>query len=202
MKKLLLTLAVMIAFAACASAQVPSKPFNVYAGGGLTFPTGPEGFNDLHKLGYNLGGGIGFNAMPMIQLIGKVEFHSISKDWDFFPEYSDVISGGKFQIWMYGIDARLAPKLPAVPIKPFALAGIGFARLSQTDIVTPLETAELETLGIFAYEPETKFYFNIGGGVDFQPFPMLTMFLQARYVSIKQDDENLVMIPVTLGVKF
>lgn len=191
MKKVLLTLGLLLLCAAFASAQV-SKPFSAYVGGGLSLPQGDYG--DYYKTGYHAMGSIGFGLMPMIQGIGKVEYHSI-------PVNSDLITND-ISVIMYGLDAKLTPSLPAAPIKPFGMAGIGLATM-KTDIAL-----DLSGLGT-GYAPvdvgtaqTTEFYYELGAGVEMKATTSLNLFVMARYVTVTNSLENFKYIPVTVGLKF
>jgi opacity protein-like surface antigen len=193
---ILLTAVLMLSFSV--SAQTPSKPFSVYANGGLTMVSSPEEFKDFHKLGFNFGAGIGFKAVPMIELVLKGEYHPISKDWEFVDDL-DGISGGKVKIITFGVDARISSPSLILPIKPFGFAGFGLAKLKQDAIVIdPL--VDLGNIIIPEYENQNKTYFNIGGGIEFGTG--IKMFLQAKYMYIKTDGEDLKFIPVSFGIKF
>ena len=191
MKKVLITLGLLLLCAAFASAQV-SKPFSAYIGGGLSIPQGD--YSDLYKTGYHGMGSVGFGFMPMLQGIGKVEYHSI-------PVNSDLLSND-ISVVMYGLDAKLAPSLPAAPIKPFGLAGIGLATM-KTDI-----TLDLSELGT-GFAPvdvgtaqTTEFYYEFGAGLEMKATPNLNFFVMARYVTITNSVANFNYIPVTVGMKF
>ena len=184
----------LMVLATVCHAQVPPKPFDVYFGIGATFGSAPQEFTDMHKEGYHLFGGLGFNMMPMIQIVGKVEYHSFSKDFDeFFPSIDD-LDGGKRRILMFGVDGRIGANVPTAPVSPYLFAGIGFARVSESDLTTAVEIA-------FDQPKDTEFYLNLGGGIDFKFLQVFKPFVQGRYVNIKQDGDNLVMIPITGGLK-
>ena len=186
MKKLILTFAVIILFAGLASAQ-DVKPFNIYAGGGLGSPNGSDMFKDYWKMGYHGYAGLGFNFMPMMQIIGKAEYHMFSVDTDSDGELADVAeAAGDMTTFMFGGDVKLNPKAPFMPIKPFAIAGIGFASSSFSEL----------------NESSTDFYWNIGGGLELGGQGPLKFFAMARYVSISTEGESTTFIPVTLGIKF
>lgn len=194
MKKVLLVGGILILFALCVSAQVPSKPFSIYAGGGLSLPSAPQKFKDGHKTGFHGLAGIGVNAAPFIQMVGKVEYQSFSKDWgELYPGVN--VSGGKRELWMYGADLRFGVNVPAAPIKPFLLGGIGWAYISERDIPSAAGFSYLTP------KNATEFYFNIGGGIELKGGPFFGLFLQGRYINIKAEGDNLVLIPVTLGIK-
>lgn len=193
MKRVVLIIAVLVLGAGLASAQV-SKPFNIYLGGGLGMVQGDIG--EVYKTGYHGMAGIGFNAMPMIQLIGKAEYHAFESD------VMTVIGGldGYQKNIMFGAAAKLSPSLPASPFKPFALAGAGMTSITAPDLVwLNLATSELETI---PSESENKFYFEAGAGFDFGAGTGLSLFAMARYVSVSMEGGSFNYIPVTIGLKF
>jgi hypothetical protein len=196
MRLFLISFIFVILLGSMVSAQVPSKPFTAYLQGGLTTVSSPELFKDLHKLGYHVTGGVGFSAAPMFQVVGKLGYHAMSKDW-IIPE-GETISGGKVKVITYGLDARFSPTTMVTPIKPYAYGGLGFAKISEGDI----ESSFLPIVPLSAVQEQTKFYFNAGAGVEFSAGPVIKMFLEAQYLNIKTDGDNLVMIPLSLGVKF
>lgn len=203
MKKLSLILIVLLfGVVASTSAQVPgvpSKPFNLYLDAGLNSTSAPDAFKDYHKLGYHTEGGIGFKAFPFIQVVGKVGFYTIAKDWNFIQGLSDILDGGNVKIMTFGLDARASIGAPAVPIKPFALVGVGLAKISEDDITTTIGDVSDHYTGGLA--DQTKFYYNIGGGLEFGG-GLFSFFIQARYVSIATEGESIKYIPVSLGIKF
>lgn len=202
MRKILGTFLILLLAVATTNAQGPPKPFNLYAGVGMTFSSGPDEFRDFHKEGYHMFGGVGLNLIPVIQFVGKVEYHSFSKDFDMFlPSVSD-LDGGTRKLLMFGVDARLGVSVPTAPVSPYLLAGIGLARSSEGDFETVLEDLTEEEIDILDYENQTDFYFNIGGGIEFKFLQVLNMFVQGKYVAIKQDGDNLSFIPISVGLKF
>lgn len=198
MKTILIVITAILVFSFSVSAQTPSKPFSIYGYGGLTMVSGPQVFKDYHKLGMNFGAGIGFKAIPVIEIVLKGEYHPISKDWDYINESG--ISGGKIKIWAFGADARISSPSLVLPIKPFGFAGFGWAKLKQDDIsIDPLIDLLPFPTGAFIDE-QTKPYFNVGGGIEFGSG--VKMFLQAKYMYIKTEGDDLKLIPVSFGVKF
>jgi opacity protein-like surface antigen len=197
MKKSLLVLSILMVFALSASAQMPSKPFNLYAGGGLSLPMSPDGFKDGYKTGFHGYIGCGFNVMPTLQLMGKLEYHTLSADWAGYTlalGVDEEADGGTYTPLMFGVDGRWSFGVPAMPARPYVLGGLGFAHLSISDI-------EYEG-GSMSFDSETKFYFNIGGGVDFKITPVSSLFVQARWINIATEGDATAMIPITVGMKF
>jgi opacity protein-like surface antigen len=205
MRKFALTVIVLAIFAISANAQV-SKPFSLYLGGGVTLPNSPDYFKEGYKMGFHGTGGVGLKLIPLIEVVGKVEYHSFSlDDEEFLGEGAeDVdISGGTLTAILYGADARLALNVPGSPMKPFVLAGAGFASLSTSSL-----KIDDEEWGK-PFESKTKFYFNVGAGLEIG-----SLFIQGRYVSISSEEPSeeavklgaekkaIVSIPITLGIKF
>ena len=198
MKKLMAILAILLAFSVSAAAQVPSSPVSFYAGGALSIPSGPDSFKAMYKNGYHGMAGIGFDVSPMFELIGKLEYHTFQVD---FAETMSDFSGGTNKMWMYGADVKMSPSLPALPIKPYALVGVGMASISMTEFSGPTSLS-LSILNSAISESQTKMYWNIGVGAGLMNTPVLSLFVQARYVNVATDGESSQFIPITIGAKF
>lgn len=194
MKKLLITLAITLLLAAGVSAQV-SVPVSVYLGGALSVPATGD-FNDGWKWGYHGWAGVGYKMGAGLRITGKVEYH------DFFFDMMDVVGveGGDTKVWMYGIDGRYKLNIPAIPIKPFVLAGGGVARVSWDEFEGTSLIAS--TLNESIPEPQSKMYFNIGAGLELMALPTFGLFAEARYVSIGTDGERMNFVPMSLGLRF
>jgi len=197
MKKLMMILAILLAFAVGASAQAPS-PFSIYAGGALSIPNSPDGFKDGFKTGYHGMLGLGFKVAPPLQLIGKVELHSFQVNFD---ESMSEYSGGTNKMWMYGADAKFSPSLPALPVHVYGLGGAGFATIKQSEFEGPASLS-LSILNEMVAESQTEMYWNVGAGFELPTGPMMSLFAQARYVQIQTEGESSSFIPITLGFKF
>lgn len=197
MKKFLMALIILVAFSFSASAQVPN-PFSFYAGGLISLPNSPDGFKDAYKNGWHGYGGVGYKMMPNLQVVGKVEYHTFQFDAEGLG--FDGISGGSNNLLMFGVDGRFSIGAPVAPVKPFVIAGGGFANISTSDIESsdPLATSFFDE----AYGDQTKAYFNVGAGIDLKSGPMFGFFAQVRYVSVQTEGEASTFIPITLGVRF
>lgn len=189
--KVLVILILATLLAASVSAQLPI-PIKVYAGGGLGLQDKPTVFNDWYKSGWHMTAGVGYSVMPMVELIGAFEYHSFSSD---FVKSGDAIlslaTGGSIKATMFGLAAKMTPNMPMFPIKPYGLAGIGLAKVTQSDFGWPggTEIGVLDywetTLGV---EDQTKLYYTLGGGVLYSFFPKVSLFAEARYTTIQIDD--------------
>lgn len=200
MKKLLVILAVFVAFAASVSAQAPAPtPFSIYAGGALSLPQS-DAFKASFKNGYHGFLGLGMKVAPMLQVIGKVEYHTFKFNFDNAAGF-DGYTGGTNKMLMYGVDGKLSPSVPASPVKPYFLAGLGFANIKQSEFEGP-SSLSLSILNEVVSESQTKLYFNVGAGADLVANPAFSIFAQARYVSISTDGETAAFVPISLGVRF
>ena len=201
MKKLLLVSAMVVGLAGMSAAQVP-MPFSIYAGGAISLPNAPESFADTYKTGFHAWAGVGFNAAPSFQIIGKMEYQTFGLDESLFSLAQGVssVSGGTWKMLMFGADGRYSLGLPAAPIKPFFLGGVGLARIDVSDFQTsdPLVTSLLNA----ANDPVTKMYWNIGGGVELKAGPAWSLFGQIRYVSVQTEGDASAFIPISVGLKF
>ena len=199
MKKLFTILAILIAFSGTAMAQMPSSPVSLYAGGALSIPSSPDAFSETFKSGFHGMVGVGYSVSPMIEMVGKLEYHSFKFDFD--NAMMEGYSGGSNNVWMYGADAKVTPSLPALPIKPYGLVGVGFATMKQTEFDGPTSLA-LSALNEYLPYSQTEMYWNIGAGFNLATSPAMSLFAQARYVSIQTEGESSSFIPFTVGLKF
>ena len=198
MKKLLMILAILIAFTASVSAQMPSSPVSVYAGGALSIPTAPESCKASFKNGFHGSVGVGFDINPMFEVIGKVEYHTFKFDFD---QALSGYTGGTNKMWLFGGDLKFSPSLPAMPISPYVLGGVGMANIKQSEFEGPTSLA-LSLLNQVISEDQTKLYWNMGAGFGLMTSPAFSLFAQVRYVNIATEGESSAFIPVTVGLKF
>lgn len=194
MKKVFLTLAVVLIFAATGSAQV-STPVSIYAGGALSVPASGD-FNAGWQMGYHGAFGLGYKLAPNFQVVGNLEYHH------FFFDMADFmgLDGGDTKVWMYGVNGRYSLGLPVVPIKPFFIGGAGIAKMTWDEFEGP--TLITATLNAAIPESVNKVYFNFGGGLDLKVIPTLSLFIEARYVSIATDGASTAFVPMTVGLRF
>jgi hypothetical protein len=193
MKKLFMILAITL-LATSVSAQV-SVPVSAYLGGAMSVPASTD-FNSAWKWGYHGWAGVGYKMAAGLQVTGKVEYHN------FFFDMMDYVGveGGNTKVWMYGVDGRYKLNLPAFPIKPFVLAGAGIARVSWDDFEGTSLIAS--TLNATVPDPQSKMYYNFGGGLELMALPTFGLFAEARYVSIGTDGERMNFVPMSLGLRF
>jgi len=201
MKKLLMALAILITFAISASAQVGS-PITVYAGGAFSMPVS-DGWKNTFKNGYHGMVGLGYKLAPNFQVIGKVEYHSFALDFDNSTIGTALagFSGGTNKVLMYGVDGRFSLGIPAAPIKPYLLGGIGMANIKQSELTGP-NTLITSIMNQVITQDQNKLYYSFGAGIDLASIPAFNIFVQARYISIATEGQSSSFIPITLGLRF
>ncbi len=161
-----------------ASAQV-SSPIKIYAGLGLSGPAGPSGFSDNYKKGFHTMVGAGLSVFPKIEAVPKIAYYSFGEDLDEF-------SGGKIKAALFGIDGKVNFSVPTFPIAPYAIAGIGLAKITQGDIQSDLQDlAQGLTL-----EDQTKFYWNAGLGMQWKFMLAVSLFAQVHWTYIKTNEDD------------
>jgi len=184
----------LVGHAPVADAQAPSSPLRIYAGGGLAVPLDPPEFKDSAKTGYQGMLGLGINMGPGLELVGKVQYASFG-----FEAVPTVADGGKFKTFMYGLDARFSVGAPAVQVKPFVFAGLGYASVDRVDI-SPSGINPVTIVPDF-FNQQDEIYYNFGGGFEFAGGPLFKLFIQAQYVSISTDPAAMKFVPVTVGIR-
>lgn len=202
MKKVFLLILVLAFAASSGFAQVPAKPFNIYAGAGLTMPMSPDNLKDGTKLGFHGTAKLGFNTFPKGEFVIGLDYHYLPADLGMFEDEGITdADGGDMSVIMAGGDLKLNLGIPMTGLNPFVHGGIGMAIISFSDLswTQPGVGERLVTT-----DSENKFYFQIGGGLEFNKF-----FVDVRYINILKatyddvgDETSASIIPITVGVKF
>lgn len=194
---ILVITAVLLITGSIASAPLPIK---LYAGAGITKPTSMSDLEDGWKDGFNVMGGIGLGIFPVVDIVGKVEYHEIDLDWDALnlPENIRNIFGNDLRLLMVGIEARYELGIPTSTLKPFIFAGVGMARMTYSSIVNPIMLVGVNEL---ALSNQNKTYINYGAGLSFSMGPLFDIFLQIQQVKVTTENKTSTLFPITLGIK-
>lgn len=163
-------------FAAPAQAQFPHLSIM----GGVSFPKGDAA--QVQDMGYNGGLGLGFSA-PMIPIGIRLE-----AGLHHFPGKDVNVGGTTFtqstNVWSGTVNATYSLPLPS-PVKPYAIAGLGYYGAIMTVDGVPGNTSE------------SKLGYNAGVGVSFSRF-----FAEARYHHMNTENSALTFMPLTFGITF
>ncbi len=107
------------------------------------------------------------------------------------------VDGGRIGILSFGANGKFS--LPGKSVSPYAIAGLGTATLSVSDLNVSYQGAPVGVQT--GMSSQTKFMVNAGAGVDFS-LGTLALFVEAKYTWIFTDNEKSTYFPVTLGVTF
>ena len=174
--------AAIVTVPAAAHAQSPVR-FGLAAG--ATIPQGTLGGGDIGDVldwGYNVSGSI--TGKPMLSPVGirgEVMLHGMegARDID-----------AKLNVFAGVVNAEIGTS--GIGVRPYFIGGIGIYRVDLEDELDPL-------LG--ESDPETKFGFNVGAGLDFG-LAGFSAFAEARYHSIQAEGDAVNIIPVSFGIRF
>ena len=163
------------ALAAPAAAQARGY---VGFGGGLSVPTG--NFADAYKtgwLGQVIAGITGANGMLGGRIDGMYVKHSV-----------DGVSDASRKLLGANGDVVLSLGSTAAKLRPYLLGGIGFFNVKS-------KVGSVEGPG------DTKFAFNLGGGLTVKAGSRMAVFLEGRYISIQTEGSSTGFIPISIGLR-
>ena len=189
----LLALTVLL-LAGTAGAQM--SPIKLYAGLGMGLPQAPAVFDDNFKTGFGAMAGVGLGLIPKLEAVPTLEYYSFDNDIDQFGV-------GKMKIVMFGVNGKLNLGIPTVPMKPYLLAGGGMARFTMGNVTVPQNASDaMKGLAdAVSFEDQTKFFYNIGGGLEWKFLIAVSIFAQGRYVHLATDGDPTRFWALNVGVK-
>jgi hypothetical protein len=183
-----LTICLLLVTPICASDRI-DRPIELYLTTGGAFPTRDL---DVHyNFGLNGSAGLGFRVAPHLRLVTKFEVQSFALDQSAF---FDSVSGAGRTSLMFGLDLRYFRDIAHWPLDPLLVVGGGIAYTSVSQITSGSYTFDSQT--------ETKPYFNLGLGFDFQLSKRLSAFALARYVQVSSGFTKAEFFPINVGVRY
>jgi opacity protein-like surface antigen len=163
--------AAIAAAAPTASAQLSSNPFQIGGAAGIAFPSGD--LSNGASTGYNVTLMVGYK--PMLTPIGvRVEAA--------YNEFGSDVGFAKINVPAF--TGNLVYGLPGVSFSPYIIGGAG------------LYTPNIALNG----GRESKFGFNIGGGIKIPLSSSFETFVEARYNKVSVNNGTFSFIPVTVGI--
>ena len=189
MRIFLLSLLALLCCFGTAWGQGPG--LNLYGGGGVSIPMGD--LKDFWKSGYHGTIGVGLGLIPTLETVARFSTHT-------FPLDDNKYGGVDFTIKEYGIDVRANLSHPGRPLRLYALIGIGMAKYDFSEKMIDDAVADEVTTGLEKLEPETKFFYNIGGGFKVRAMSKISFFLEGRYTKIQVPNGKIDYFPITIGL--
>lgn len=154
--------------------------------------------------------GWGVRAEPYIDFtpMFRGQFGVVHQEWD-GQSYNDGFGAVKFgDLKMTAVYVGFRVRfMPHSPIRPYALADVGFARLSSVD-VTNFHGAGVTTR---YWDSRDTIYGDFGGGAEFHVGPNVAFFVDVRVQGVgkpksadppSSDAEAIWSVPVSAGVNF
>lgn len=177
MKRLMLGLTV-VAFTAVASTAHAQSPVHFGVSAGASMPTGD--FGDAADMGYNVAGLVELSlpAAP-VSFRGELGYNS----WGF---KSSVADGESVSALSGAVNAVYAFPMPAAPVKPYVIGGLGMYHLSTS---------------ISGVSAENKFGFNAGAGLKFN-LGTINALAEVRYTHIATEGSSTSYLPISFGILF
>lgn len=190
MKKLLTTVLVLLTLTLSSAVMAQQNgPIKGVLSAGISNPTGDA--NDLWNMGFHLMGGVGFQVAPMLQFVPKIEFHLMPLDKMGVTD----LSGGTMHVLMFGGDMMVAPEIHNSSLRPLFIFGLGVGTVSASDLKYQGDTW-------VQFQSETKIYYNIGAGLQFETGPRTSMFVAVKFVSVQTEGTAITFAPITIGASF
>jgi opacity protein-like surface antigen len=184
-------------------APVREKNSSLFLSGGASFPSKPKEFTDYWEMGFNVGGGFGFDLTPSLSILALAEYNNLpfNKDQflkDFgFSSYGISLSGGAASILTVtgSLKILLNPSSSASTV--YVLGGIGFFQVSTSDIKVSYQGRTETAQGT----KESAFSAHFGAGVDIPVGAETYIFLQGSYGMGFTKDEGTYYIPLKFGMR-
>jgi opacity protein-like surface antigen len=184
-----LALTALMAFCISASAIAQEKPIQIYVSTGAAFPT--RDFNYKYNYGFNGSVGVGFKATKLFRVVPKVEIQTFSIDQNISL---DTVNGGSYTALMTGVDLRMFIDIPRWTLDPILLVGGGLAYSNVSALTVGPD--------YFESQSETKFYINVGAGLDVRLTPKICGFITGRYIRFLSSSNKTEFFPINVGIRF
>lgn len=180
MKRIVVTLVAtgMLTAALAAPAAAQARGY-VGFGAGVSLPTGDFGEGvKTGWLGQVIAGITGANGM----LGGRIDGMYVRHSFDGTVDGSTTLLGAN-------ADVVLSPGSAGAKLRPYVLGGIGFFN------------GKSKVAGVSS-DGETKFAFNLGGGLTVKAGARMAVFLEARYISVRTEGSSTGFIPISIGLRW
>jgi len=207
MRILTLTFLAIVAITSMAWSQTDKKT-DLYLGGGIAFPAGPEEFTDYWKMGFTAGGGIGFSLTPAASLVLTVGYGAFPLNESEIlrlagvPSYVNTsIDGGTASALDFAGNIKLSLNPTPNTVTPYLVVGAGYFSLSFSDAkisASYMGNSASETL---KFDTESAFSTSFGAGIDIPAGETTSIFVEGRYSIAFTKGENTSYVPLRAGAR-
>lgn len=220
MKSRLAIAMVLASISASAGAQERQK-LEFFAGAGLGLPLAPEGFKDVWKEGYGVGGGASYRFNSRISILGRVDYDRFAFDaqglrdqvdlvltpYDFLiPDFEVSVEGGETSILSFAGEVKVSLIGDEHKVSPYVTGGGGVARLSVADATLSISSSGFDPRFFGSPDTiegvsETAPLIVFGGGTDMRLSERIALFVEARYQRLFTEDESTDHASVRGGIR-
>jgi hypothetical protein len=206
MRTLTLTLLAILITASFAWGQ-SDKETDLYLGGGIAFPAGPQNVKDCLNMGFNAGAGVGFSLTPAVSLI-------VSVGYGFFPanesgylkrtgtpsSVTASTDGGSASA--LDIAGNIKLSLDPVPNRAsfYVVAGVGYSTLSFSEFRATYAYYGTTTTW-YQFKDRSAISTSLGTGIDIPAGETISIFVEGRYLIAFTEHDNTSSIPIRAGAK-
>ncbi len=169
---------------------------------GPSFPMKDVNFSDNYNMGFNIGGGIGFQLTELFTLVGSFDYNSLPFDDARFKRLHQnevLVSGPARKVMTF--DARLKFFFPSEDTKlsPYITGGGGFFKQSSDPVVFVNVIGQEQSTD----EIDESVMCAIGGaGLEFKHNAKIFVFLEGLFVTGFTDRNSTQVIQIKLGLKY
>jgi len=180
----------------------------LYVGGGIAFPSEPQGFSDSWKMGYTFGGGFDVALTPTTSLLFSIWNSSFPLDEakirSMIAASSDVsvsISGGSAS----GLDISGGIKVffysTFKTLMPYATASIGYSKFKMSDVLITYTIYGYSYTMTLENNSESAVSSSFGLGLEIYIGETSSFFIEGRYLIAFTKEKNTIYLPVRSGIR-
>ena len=173
-----------------------------YTNAGMSFPSSPDNFSNYWNPGFNLGVGLNTLLTGQFFLQGDFCYHHFGFNKDNFLRNNGVygydiqVDGGSAWALNFSINGRMMLNSNPKEISPYLIAGVGLAKISESDLVATYQGVSERAVGI----SETDLSAGEGGGILFPYGKRNNFFIDLRYMTVFANSDNISSIVLRFGI--
>jgi hypothetical protein len=150
------------------------------------------------RLGYNLGGALGYDAiLRTLNVAIRIEYHI----WEFNrkPEESRFTTGRDMRAFEIGPEIQYSLEYPESVLRPYVLIGAGWGHYSETDEISGVSE---EILHVEKFEPRESIFLALGAGIKTTASKRVDFFVDARLTIASPEEKEYMYFPLRVGFDF
>lgn len=176
------------------------KKFEVFVGGGLDSPVGPESFSNEFNLGWSAKLAAGYFVAPQLSLGANLSVNRFGFDeTKFVTIQNNDISGNDLSVFEFAGVGKYYFRPMSNRMNFYILGGPGIAYSITSDFTFRNIAGELMTT---PGHHNTDFMFTTGAGVTHRVSDRWGVFVEGRYSYVFTENDNTSYLPIRAGIVF